>query len=413
MKDIRILFLSQYFPPEMGAPAARIFELSRRWVKNGAKVTVITGFPNHPTGVKPLEYRNKIFMREEQDGISVIRTYIYATPNEGFFKRIIGFMSFMLSSITQGTIQSGKQDIIIATSPQFFVAVAGYVISRIKRIPFIFEVRDIWPESIIQLGIVKNILLIKLLVTLELFLYDKAIHIVGVADSTVGLLTARGIPSEKISIIKNGVDIDLFDQHVDAKSLKRRLNFSDKFLISYIGTHGLSHALDKVLDAAKILRENNKIRFLFIGEGAEKKKLIKKAKNLNLDNVTFFDQIKKNELPEYYAISDMILVPLRDLPIFRSVIPSKIFEIMAMAKPILISAKGESRNVVVEEAKAGISIEPENAIDLAHQISEVYEKKELLYTLGENGRIFVEKYFNRNILADRYLELIQDILNQT
>jgi glycosyltransferase involved in cell wall biosynthesis len=317
----------------------------------------------------------------------------------------------MFSSITQGTIKSGKQDIIIASSPQFFVAVAGYVISRIKRIPFIFEVRDIWPESIIQLGILKNKILIKLLEKLEFFLYGRAIHIVGVADSTVGLLTARGIPSEKISIIKNGVDLHLFDQHVDGKWLRTKLGINDKFLISYIGTHGLSHALDKVLDTAKILIKNKKIRFLFIGEGAEKKKLIQKAKNLKLENVLFLDQIQKNELPEYYAISNMILVTLRDLPIFKSVIPSKIFEIMAMAKPILISVEGESRKVVVEQAKAGISIKPENAEDLACKINKIYEKKELLCTLGENGRKFVENSFNRNNLADRYLKLIQDILN--
>ena len=397
----------------MGAPAARIFELSRRWVEKGAEVTVITGFPNHPTGVKPLEYRNKVFMREEIEGISVIRTYVYATPNEGFFKRILGFMSFMFSSITQGTIQSNKQDIIIATSPQFFVAVAGYVISRLKRIPFIFEVRDIWPESIIQLGILKNKTIVKILESLELFLYRRAIHIVGVADSTVWLLTDRGIPSEKISIIKNGVDLDLFDQHVDGRSLRSELNIHEKFLISYIGTHGLSHALDKVLDTAKILEKNDKIRFLFIGEGAEKKKLIQKAENLNLENVIFLDQIQKNELPEYYATSDMVLVTLRNLPLFKCVIPSKIFEIMAMAKPILISIEGESRNIVIEQAKAGVSITPENAEDLARQIIQIYENKELLYTLGENGRKFVERFFNRNILADRYLKLIQNILNPT
>jgi len=394
----------------MGAPSARIFELSRRWVEEGAEITVITGFPNHPTGVKPPEYRNKIFMREEKEGISVIRTYVYATPNEGFFKRILGFMSFMFSSIIQGTVKSGKQDIIIATSPQFFVAVAGYVISRIKRIPFIFEVRDIWPESIIQLGIMKNKFIIKILESLEIFLYRRAIHIVGVAESTVKILNNRGIPSEKISIIKNGVDLDLFDQRVDGNLLRSKLNLNEKFIISYIGTLGLSHALDTVLDTAKILTKNDKIRFLFIGEGAEKKNLIQKARSLNLDNVVFLDQILKDELPEYYAISNMVLVTLRNLPLFKCVIPSKIFEIMAMAKPILISVEGESQNVVVENAKAGISVAPENAQDLARQIIQIHENKELLYTLGGNGRKFVERYFDRNKLADRYLKLIQDIL---
>ena len=230
------------------------------------------------------------------------------------------------------------------------------------------------------------------------------------AESTVKILNNRGIPSKKISIIKNGVDLDLFDQRVDGNLLRSKLNLNEKFIISYIGTLGLSHALDTVLDTAKILAKNDKIRFLFIGEGAEKKNLIQKAKSLNLDNVVFLDQIQKDELPEYYAISDMVLVTLRNLPLFKCVIPSKIFEIMAMAKPILISVEGESQNVVVENAKAGISVAPENAQDLARQIIQIHENKELLYTLGGNGRKFVERYFDRNKLADKYLKLIQDIL---
>jgi glycosyltransferase involved in cell wall biosynthesis len=396
----------------MGAPSARIYELSRRWVAKGAKITVITGFPNHPTGVIPPEYSNKLFMRETKEGIGIIRTYVFATPNEGFFKRILGYMSFMFSSIIQGTVKSGKQDIIIATSPQFFVGIAGYVISRIKRIPFIFEIRDIWPESIIQLGILKNKLIIRMLESIEMFLYRQAIHVVGVADSTFEILTKRGIPAEKIGIIKNGVDLQLFDQQVDGKTLKNRLKINEKFLVSYIGTHGLSHALDKVLDTAKILEKNNKIKFVFIGEGAEKKNLVQQARSLNLENVLFLDQILKEELPEYYAASDMVLVTLRNLPLFKCVIPSKIFEIMAMAKPILISVKGESQNLVVEKANAGIPVTPEDSQDLARRIIQVYENKKLAYTLGENGRKFVRRYFDRNKLADKYLELIQDILSK-
>ena len=396
----------------MGAPSARIYELSRRWVAKGAKITVITGFPNHPTGVIPPEYSNKLFMRETKEGINIIRTYVFATPNEGFFKRILGYMSFMFSSIIQGTVKSGEQDIIIATSPQFFVGVAGYAISRIKGIPFIFEIRDIWPESIIQLGILKNKLIIKMLESIEMFLYRQAIHVVGVADSTVEILTKRGIPAEKISIIKNGVDLQLFDQQVDGKTLKSKLKINEKYLVSYIGTHGLSHALDKVLDTAKILEKNNKIKFVFIGEGAEKKNLVQQARNLNLENVLFLDQILKEELPEYYAASDMVLVTLRDLPLFKCVIPSKIFEIMAMAKPILISVKGESQNLVVEKANAGIPVTPEDSQDLARRIIQVYENKKLAITLGENGRKFVKRYFDRNKLADKYLELVQDILTK-
>ncbi len=395
----------------MGAPSARIFELSRRWAKKGAEVSVITGFPHHPTGIIPPEYRGKSFMRESREGISVIRTYVYATPNEGFFKRILSDMSFMLSSIIQGASQSGKQDIIIASSPQFFVGIAGYAISRLKNVPFIFEVRDLWPESIIQLGLLKNRLIIKMLEAIEMFLYHKAIHIVGVADSTVEILTKRGVPANKISIIKNGVDLELFNHLCDGAEVRRGLNSQNNFIISYIGTHGLSHALDSVLRTAELLKDQPLIKFLFIGEGAEKNNLIRQAKQLNLKNVKFIDQISKDDLPHYYAASDAVLVTLRNLPLFKCVIPSKIFEIMAMAKPILISVEGESKNLVVKDAKAGIAVLPENPQDLAKQILLIKKDQAYAVSLGKNGRNYVEKHFDRNELADQYLKLIEKLIN--
>lgn len=408
---MRILYLSQYFPPEMGAPSARVYELARRWVKNGDQVTVLTGFPNHPTGIIPTEYRGYRFLEEEKDGIRVVRTYIFAAPNKGFFKRILSYVSFMCSSIIQGTKTVGKQDVIIATSPQFFVGVAGYIISRLKGIPFIFEVRDLWPESIVQLGQLKNRFLIRFLEWIEMLLYKKAIHIVGVADSTVKILTERGVPSEKITIIKNGVDLELFHGNGQQKVLKRKYGFGDKFVVSYIGTHGLSHALDKVLDTAQLLLDQRDILFLLVGEGAEKENLIRKAKALNLPNVKFLDQIDKHQLPDYYGLSDIILVTLRKLPLFRSVIPSKIFEIMAMARPIIISVDGESRKLV-EEAQAGIFAEPENPLMLKEKILELKNNPELCSKLGSNGRKFVEAHFDRNKLADQYQNLLHKLIGK-
>ena len=406
---MRILYISQYFPPEMGAPSARVYELSRRWVKNGDQVTVLTGFPNHPTGIIPPEYRGYRFLQEEKDGIRVVRTYIFAAPNKGFFKRVLSYVSFMFSSVIQGTRKVGKQDVIIATSPQFFVGIAGFIISRLKGIPFIFEVRDLWPESIVQLGQLKNKAIICFLEWIEMTLYRKAVHVVGVADSTVKILSERGVPEEKITIIKNGVDLELFRVRRDTEALKKRHGYDGKFIISYIGTHGLSHALDKVLDSARMLQEQNDILFMLVGEGAEKEHLKQKAKNLNLGNVVFVDQIDKQQLPEYYALADVILVTLRDLPLFRSVIPSKIFEIMAMGRPILISVDGESRKLV-EQAKAGIFSEPEKAQMMSDKILYLKENPQVRQTLGNNGRKFVEEHFDRNRLADRYQALIHRLL---
>jgi glycosyltransferase involved in cell wall biosynthesis len=397
----------------MGAPSARTFELSRQWVKRGASVTVITGFPNHPTGVIPEAYKGLRFLREEKDGISILRTYVYATPNEGFFKRIISFLSFMFSSIVQGTSKSGDQDVIIATSPQFFVGVAGYVISRLKKIPFIFEVRDLWPESIKQLGILKNPIIIKILEFIEMFLYKKSLHVIGVADSTVEILSSRGVPAEKISIIKNGVDLELFNNKINGEKIRISLNASDKFIISYIGTHGLSHALEHVLEAASLLKDRTDMLFLLIGEGAEKNKLVRMAKELKLTNVKFVDQISKEDLPYYYAACDAILVTLKNLPLFKCVIPSKIFEIMAMSRPILISVEGESQILVVDKAHAGLKIKPEDPLSLKKGIEEIYNKKDLCREFGQNGRKFVETYFDRNVLANSYFDLITQLLKST
>ncbi len=408
---MRILYLSQYFPPEMGAPSARVYELSRRWVKNGDRVTVLTSFPNHPTGVIPPGYQGYKFLEEEKDGIRVVRTYIFAAPNKGFFKRVLSYVSFMCSSIIQGTRKVGPQDVLIATSPQFFVGIAGFIISQLKGIPFIFEVRDLWPESIVQLGQLKNRLIIRFLEWIEMTLYRKALHIVGVADSTVKILTERGVPKEKISVIKNGVDLELFHGRNDAQALKKQYGFEGKFVVSYIGTHGLSHALDKVLDTAQLLQEQEDILFLLVGEGAEKENLMRKARNLNLSNVKFLDQIDKQQLPDFYGLSDVILVTLRDLPLFRSVIPSKIFEIMAMARPIIISVDGESRKLV-EQAQAGLFSEPENASMLKENILTLKNDPRLRQQLGLNGRRFVEKHFDRNKLADQYQQLLHKVLEK-
>ncbi len=406
---MRILYLSQYFPPEMGAPSARVYELSRRWVKKGDRVTVLTGFPNHPTGIIPEEYRGYRFLEEEKDGIRVVRTYIFAAPNKGFFKRVLSYLSFMCSAVIQGTRKVGKQDIIIATSPQFFVGIAGFIISRLKRIPFVFEVRDLWPESIVQLGQLNNRLIIRFLEWIEMKLYRHAVHIVGVADSTVTILTGRGIAPEKISIIKNGVDLHLFDGKRDTEALKKKYGFDGKFVVSYIGTHGLSHALDKVLQTAELLKENEDILFLLVGEGAEKENLMRQAREKQLTNVRFLNQIGKKQLPDYYGLSDVILVTLRDLPLFRSVIPSKIFEIMAMARPIIISVDGESRELV-EKAAAGIFCKPEDPVMLKEKILELKGNPQLCQTLGRNGRAFVQAHFDRNKLADRYQQLLHGLI---
>lgn len=408
-RKLRILYISHYFPPEVNAPAVRVSQFSRIWREMGHTVTVATGFPNHPHGVIPPEYRGKIFDTENHDGVRVLRSYVYAAPNRHFVRRILNFLSFMLSAIVSCIFRSGKQDIIIATSPQFFVAVAGYVVSIFKRAPFIFEVRDVWPEEIVAVGAMKRGLIIKILEKIEIFLYRRAAMIVAVAQGTVDILTQRGIPANKIVLVPNGVDFERFSQAVDDHEIRDQHNLNGHFLVSYIGTHGMAHNLGTVIGAANRLRNRNDIRFLFVGDGADKEHLVSSSYELKLDNVTFVPQQDRNRIAKYYAASDLCLVPLRKAELFTKNIPSKIYEVMASGKPMLIGAKGESKNLV-EKAHAGIAVEPDNDLDLSEKIELMADDRNLAKSLGQNGRDFARKNCSHQDLATRYLSHLNDCL---
>jgi glycosyltransferase involved in cell wall biosynthesis len=402
----KILLLTEYFPPEIGAGSTRAFELSRRWSDTGADVTVLTGFPDYPNGIIPESYRGHWLMKEKMGNIQVVRTFIYPTANKGFIKRLFSFFSFTISSIFLGTWVTKKRDILIATSPPFSIGIAGYVISRVKRVPYIFEVRDIWPASIVQLGQIKNKSVIKLLEKIELFLYRNAAKVVSVTDSYVKDFVSRGVDPQKIEVIKNGVDLEFFKPDYQTDHLIRKLNLEGKEIVSYVGTHGLSHALAKVIDTANELKQNKRIHFLFVGDGAEKESLKNYANDLGLDNVTFLDSVSKNELTAYYGLSHILLVPLKKLPLFKTVLPSKIFEIMAVGKPLITTVDGECKKLI-EDADAGIFAEPENVEDLKEKILFLHQNPAKREQMGQNGRKFVHKYFDRNLLADNYLKIIR------
>ncbi len=409
-RKMNILYISHYYPPEVNAPAMRVSELSSYWAKRGHNVSVLTGFPNHPCGVIPVEYRGLLRDQEVVDNINVIRTYIYAAPNKGFIKRIINYLSFMFSAIILGTGRVGKPDLLVATSPQFFVGLAGYVISRIKKCKFVFEVRDLWPEEIVAVGAIKNRLVISVLEKLEMFLYRKADLIVAVAEGTIDTLIRRGISEEKLALISNGVDIERFKYEIEQDHIKRTLGFENKFVVSYIGTHGMAHRLETVLDAADLLKNNSQILFLFIGDGAEKENLIRQARGRELGNVCFYDQIDRQRIPSFYQAADLFLVPLRKADLFKRNIPSKIYEIMAAKKPMIIATEGESRKLV-EKHGAGISISPENSEEMAESIIYLFENGEVRRRMGENGYAYVLANASRKQLADDYLVILQALLD--
>ena len=409
---MRITFLCQYFPPEMGAPAARTSEHARHWASLGHEVTVVTGFPNHPTGIIRPEYRGDFVKRERVDGIDVLRTWIYCAPNKGFTKRVLNFLSFFCSSFILGALMTRRPDVVIGTSPQFFCAVSAYLLSVLKRVPFVFEVRDIWPQSAVELGALRNRFAIRLLEAIELCLYRRASLIVAVAEATKPYLLAKGIPEEKITVIPNGIDANYLESGTaTSDEIKTELGLNDKFIVSYIGTHGMSHALDVVLRAAKMLDETKEIHFLFVGEGAEKENLLRLADELKLRHVTFLREQPRERMLAFYRASATSLVPLRRLPIFRKVLPSKLFELMGAGAPIICSVEGEAGELV-ERSGAGLCITPEDAGALVAAIRRLREDESLRRRLAENGPRFVTAHYLRSTLAERYLIALRKILGR-
>lgn len=395
----------------MGAPSARTFEHARRWVELGHDVTVVTGFPNHPTGIIRPEYRGQFVKRERIAGIDLLRTWVYCAANKGFFRRVLNFFSFFFSSLILGAVMTRRPDVVIGTSPQFFCAVAAYLLSRIKRVPFIFEVRDIWPQSAIEMGVLKNRWLIRALEAIEMHLYRRAVLIVPVAESTREYLLNKGIPPEKIKIITNGIDANyLASSSVQPEEVRQQLGLADKFVVSYIGTHGMAHALDVVLNVAKQFSADSNVHFLFIGEGAEKANLKRLAEQLSLSNLTFLDQQPRERLLGFYRASDVSLVPLRRLAIFRKVLPSKLFELMGVGCPIICSVEGEAARLVAN-SEAGLCIKPENADDLFAAINKLRFDSELRKQMRANGQQYVKIHYLRSALAEKYLAVIGDRLS--
>jgi len=404
-----ILYVSQYFPPEVNAPANRVFEMARFWAARNRQVKVLTGFPNHPNGIIAEKYRGKYYARELVDGIEVHHSWIYAAPNKGFVRRIMNYLSFMISAIFIGLIKVGRADCVIATSPQMFVAVAGWIIALWKRLPFVFEVRDVWPEEIVAVGALKNRLIIRVLECLEMFLYRRADRIVAVAEGTIEILTRRGVPVEKLVLIPNGVDIKRFDNGPQKNWLREKLNLNGDFLVSYVGTLGLAHKLDVFLEAARVLRETPKLKFLIVGDGAERTNLLHQKEQLALDNVEFLDQQPRDKIAAVYHASDCCLVHLRSAELFTKNIPSKIFEIMACGKPILLGTKGESRRLV-SRAGCGVCFEPENAQDLAMGIQHLHRESQKRKELGEAGYRFVRRHYSRADWAAEYLTTLDGLM---
>jgi colanic acid biosynthesis glycosyl transferase WcaI len=415
---MKILYVSQYFPPEMGAPAARASELSRHWAAAGHAVTVLTGFPNHPTGVVPPEYRarfRRLVFRENADGARIVRTFLLPFPNRKSYERMLNYSSFCLSAASTGLFLP-QPEVVIATSPQLLVALSGWWLARCKRVPFVFEVRDLWPESLAAVGVGREgSLLHRILSKIAGFLYRRSDHIVVVTQAFEDYLVKYWrMPREKISVIENGVETDLFAPPKSAASqndLRKELNAEGKFVVSYIGTMGMAHGLDTVLAAAARLRDTNpKIVFLMLGEGADKERITTLARERGLSNLRFVDQQPREKIPSYIGASDACLVLLKKNDLFKTVIPTKMLEFMSCARPVVLGVDGQAR-AILEEAQAGLVIEPENAGALIDAIRYLAANREAAQALGRNGREYIVRKFSRKETAERYIRVLEELLN--
>jgi colanic acid biosynthesis glycosyl transferase WcaI len=414
---MKILYVSQYFPPEMGAPAARAVELSRHWAAAGHEVTVLTGFPNHPTGVVPPEYRDKLrhlVIHELMNGVNVVRTWLFPFPNRKSYERMLNYSSFCVSSAITGLFLS-KPDVVIGTSPQLLVALSAWWLARAKQVPFIFEVRDLWPESLAAVGMGDpDSALHRGLGKIAGFLYRRCDRIVVVSPAFKEYLVEHwNVLSDKISVVENGVETDLFCPGEVDSQLRRELAADGKFVVGYIGTMGMAHGLETLVEgAARLQNLAPYVLFLLVGEGAEKERIIALAKSRGLTNVHFVDQQPREKIPAYIRLSHACLVLLKKTELFKTVIPTKMLEFMSCGRPVILGVDGQARKVL-DQAQAGIFVEPEDSESLVQAIMHLASDADLRASLGENGCRYILRHFPRKQTAETYIKIIADIAKGT
>ncbi len=402
---MRILFFTHYYPPEVNAPASRTSEHCRAWAQAGAEVTVVTCAPNHPNGKVYPGYRNRLWQTETRDGVKVVRLWTWLAANEGFLPRILNYLSYMIVAILALPFLP-KADVVVTTSPQFFCGLVGLIAKPLKRAPWVLEIRDIWPESIVAVGAMKKGAAVRFLEGLEAFAYRRADAIVSLTRGFVPHIAARCGHPDKIAVFMNGADLSAFAKSGDGAEFKRKLVLEGKFVAAYVGTHGMAHGLDTILDAAVLLKDDARFAFLMAGGGAEEARLREKREALKLDNVLMLGQRPKSEMPALWSATDASLILLKRSDTFKTVYPSKMSEAMAMQCPVILGVEGEAKEVL-EAAGAGIAITPESAEELAAAMRKLADDPELAAALGRAGRAYAEDNLDRAKVAARFLAFLR------
>ena len=407
---MRILFLSENFPPETNAAATRVFERACYWAKWGHEVTILTCAPNFPQGTVYPDYTNKWRQVEEINGIRVVRVKTFISANEGFLLRTLDFLSFMFTAFFAGLFEK-KPDVIAATSPQFFAAVCGWALGLVRRVPFLFELGDLWPASIVAVGAMKKSLIIRLLEKFELFLYRQSAGVMALTQAFKADLIRREINPEKIAVVINGVDLPRYAPRPKDAELLKEWGLENKFVIGYVGTHGMAHGLINVVNTACLLKDNPNIKFLLVGAGAEREMLIAEAQKNGLNNIHFETSKPKDMMPRIWSLCDMALVHLKNSPTFAEVIPSKIFEAMGMGLPILLVAPQGEATAIIDADKAGICLPAENPEIFAQTLTNLAQDPAKVKELAAQSLNAAPRH-SREYQAESSLNVLEAVRNR-
>lgn len=405
---MRIVWLCHYFAPEMGAPQARLLEMSQAFREAGHDVAAVTCFPNHPTGELRAGDFGVKHRRDEIDGIAVFRCRSYVTPNKGIVKKTLGHLSFMWTGLG-GLSRAAKEkrpDVVIVSSPTFFSVITAWLWCAPRGVPWVFEVRDLWPAVFVELGVLKNRFVIWVLERMELFLYRRATRVVTVTREFKHHIARRGIDPLKISVVTNGVDLDRFSPGPRDESFAHSKGLAGRFVVLYLGAHGISHALGRMLDVAERLRDLDDVRIVLVGEGAEKDRIVGEAARRKVENVVFHAGVPKDEVVRWYRAAHVGLVPLRDVPLFTTFIPSKMFEILACGLPVIGSVAGEAAEILAASGGARV-VKPEDVEGIELAIRALRADAGLRQRMGEAGRAYVAANYSRRKLAADYLSILE------
>jgi colanic acid biosynthesis glycosyl transferase WcaI len=407
---MKIAYLAQHFLPEIGAGPARVAEMVRRWKAAGAEVTIITGMPHRPEGRIHRDYRGKLWLEEAWEGSRVLRSWLYASPRHGFARTIANNASFMVSSALNALANAGKCDVIIASSPPFFVHPAGEMLRRSQRVPLVLEIRDLWPDYLVGMGVLKDRWTTRALFGLERYLLRRAQKVVVVTESFRERVIGKGVPPHEVEVIPNGVDTDFYFASSEPPPLPELRCGPGEFLVGYLGNFGAGQGLEVVLEAASLLKESHPhVRFVMVGDGTRRESVAARARELRLPNLSIHPSLPKEQTRAFYNACDVCLVPLAPFDILQETIPSKIFEVMACERPLIASVGGEAARIV-DESGAGAVAAPGDAGTLAAAIIDLHAMPQARRAaLGSRGRDFVGRYYSRGALADRYLELLAEV----